>query len=274
MSSEAKLQSRGDWLKKRTETALGIGQDLDKNWPILAKIATVPGNENTFKKARHALQMLDRILDVFEPGQLGLSFNGGKDSVVLMLLLKEACDLHPTHSFTHVQPIWFQNPSHEFPEMKKFVQQVAKDYFTYEEGLKDVRGVMLNRLSTMHLTNSRDFFDSVAYLESSTSIRCMLIASRRSDPGTSPCSLAPCGGSLRPCSILFLHASFYFSLLLSLPAGVLALFPWANAMGKTQQRWESKVVRGGRDKRRGGTAWLYGERNRARKREQVHGVRG
>ena len=100
MSSEAKLQSRGDWLKKRTETALGIGQDLDKNWPILAKIATVPGNENTFKKARHALQMLDRILDVFEPGQLGLSFNGGKDSVVLMLLLKEACDLHP-HTQLH-----------------------------------------------------------------------------------------------------------------------------------------------------------------------------
>ena len=100
-----------------------------------------------------------------------------------MLLLKEACDLHPTHSFTHVQPIWFQNPSHEFPEMKKFVQQVAADHFTYEEGLKDISGVMLNRLSTMHLTNSRDFADSVAYLESSTSIRCMLIASRRSDPG-------------------------------------------------------------------------------------------
>ena len=108
-------QSRRDWLKERKETAQRIGQNLDKNWPILAQLASVPGNENTLKKARHALQVLDRILDVFEPGQLALSFNGGKESTVLMLLLKEACDLHATHSFTHVQPIWFQNPSQEFP---------------------------------------------------------------------------------------------------------------------------------------------------------------
>jgi len=115
--NKAEHQSRGDWLKIRTEQAQHIGQDLDKSWPILDKIASVPGNENTLKKARHALQVLDRMLDVFEPGQIALSFNGGKDSTVLMLLLKEACDLHPSHSFTHVQPIWFQNPLHEFPEM-------------------------------------------------------------------------------------------------------------------------------------------------------------
>jgi len=182
-SPSTEQQSRRDWLKERTETAQRIGQNLDKNWPILAEIASVPGNENTLKKARHALQVLDRILDVFEPGQLALSFNGGKESTVLMLLLKQACDLHATHSFTHVQPIWFQNPSQEFPEMKKYVEQIARDYFTYEEGLKDVRAGKLNRLWTMHITTPQDFSDGVAYLSASTSIRCLLVSSRRTDPG-------------------------------------------------------------------------------------------
>jgi hypothetical protein len=35
---------------------------------------------------------------------------------------------------------------------------------------------------TMHITNSRDFSDGVAYLSASTSIRCFLVPSRRTDP--------------------------------------------------------------------------------------------
>ena len=50
------------WLEERKETAGRIGQDHDKNWPILDQISSVAGNENTKKKARHSLQMLDRIL--------------------------------------------------------------------------------------------------------------------------------------------------------------------------------------------------------------------
>ena len=175
--------SRGDWLKKREETAQRIGQDHDKEWPILAQMAKTPGTQNVIVKARHSLQVLDRILDVFEPGQLAVSFNGGKDSTVLMLLLKAACDLHPTHSFTHVKPIWFQHPTQEFPEMIKFVQEMARTYFTYEEGLKDADDEKLNRLVTMHIMNDRDFYDAIAYLESSTSIRGILMGSRRTDPG-------------------------------------------------------------------------------------------
>ena len=37
--------------------------------------------------------------------------------------------------------------------MKKYEEQIARDYFTYEEGLKDVRAGKLNRTWTMHITN-------------------------------------------------------------------------------------------------------------------------
>lgn len=46
---------------------------------------------------------IDRVLDLFEPGQLALAFNGGKDSTAVMHLVREACARHPTHKFTHVQ---------------------------------------------------------------------------------------------------------------------------------------------------------------------------
>uniref|UniRef100_A0A7S4PB57 FAD synthase n=1 Tax=Guillardia theta TaxID=55529 RepID=A0A7S4PB57_GUITH len=186
--SEAELTMPGvsttEWLDNRTKSAKGIGKFEDKHWPMLQKLASSgPGNANTFKKVRYTLRQIDRILDVFEPGQLALSFNGGKDSTVLMHLIKEACDLHPTHSFTHIQPIWFQNPDNEFPEMQQYVRQVADEHFTYDEGLKTVADEKLNRLWTMHITNPRDFIDALVYLSSSTGLRCIIMGSRRTDPG-------------------------------------------------------------------------------------------
>ena len=46
---------------------------------------------------------IDRCLDLFEPGQLAIAFNGGKDSTAVMHLVREACERHPTHKFTHIQ---------------------------------------------------------------------------------------------------------------------------------------------------------------------------
>ena len=165
------------------QAASDIGKNEDKHWPILDQLAQAgPGNNNTLKKARHALRQIDRMLDVFEPGQLALSFNGGKDSTVrvtcaqsiqrlplcveprlavailssrspclqvMLHLVKAACEQHPTHSFTHVQPIWFQNPTHEFEELKGYVRDMAAEHFTYGDGLKTVSGENLNRLWTV-----------------------------------------------------------------------------------------------------------------------------
>jgi hypothetical protein len=184
----------------------------DKNWPLLEKIA-VSGqhNANTTKKVRHALKQIDRLLDVFEPGQLALSFNGGKDSTVILHLVKAACAEHATHRFSHVQPIWFQDPQHEFPAMVDYVKQSADRYFSDQDGLKTVyEGQLenLNRLWTMHIRSPQvripgisqdfcfiisraskhssaihlqyrqDFIECMVNLASSTGIRCIIMGSR------------------------------------------------------------------------------------------------
>ena len=107
-------------------------------WPMYEKIIRTPGNENTAEKARKALAEIDRILDIMEPGTLALSFNGGKDACAMMHLVREACEHHRTHKFTHVQPIWFKNPTDEFPELVHFVKQQADLYFTHPSQVRRV----------------------------------------------------------------------------------------------------------------------------------------
>lgn len=55
-----------------------------------------------------------------------------QDAVAMMHIVKEACDQHRTHKWTHVQPIWFKNPTDEFPELINFVQEQAKVYFMHQ----------------------------------------------------------------------------------------------------------------------------------------------
>jgi hypothetical protein len=134
------------------DSAREIGADEIKRWPLHERIdAAGTGYINIARKTRNALRQIDRILDVFEPGQLALSFNGGKDSTVLMHLFIAACAQHPTHSFTHIQPIWFRHPDQEFPELVKYVEETAEMEFTHPEGLKGVDGRKLSRLWTMHI---------------------------------------------------------------------------------------------------------------------------
>jgi hypothetical protein len=140
------------WQNYRVSAARQIGTDDIKRWPLHERIeAAGPGYINIARKTRNALRQIDRILDVFEPGQLALSFNGGKDSTALLHLFIAACAQHPTHSFTHIQPIWFRHPEYEFPELVKYIEDTAEAEFTHHEGLKAVDGRKLSRLWTMHI---------------------------------------------------------------------------------------------------------------------------
>ncbi len=97
--SEAFSEFQPDsWQNYRVASARKIGTAENKRWPLLERIeAAGPGYINLARKTRNVLRQIDRILDVFEPGQLALSFNGGKDSATLLHLFIAACDQHPTH---------------------------------------------------------------------------------------------------------------------------------------------------------------------------------
>lgn len=119
----------------------------------------------------HCLTQIERMLDVFEPGQLALAYNGGKDSTCLLELVKAACEKHPTHKFSHVQPVWFQTPGQEFPELVDYVQDVIKNNMADTMGLKTALGDDLARLWCVYVGNQEDYHKAMMTLTSTTAIR-------------------------------------------------------------------------------------------------------
>ena len=193
-----------DWLGWRKKAAQRIGSEEHKRWPLHEKVlAAGPAYVNVAQKVRSALRQIDRILDIFEPGQLALSFNGSKDDTVLLHLFFEACKRHPTHSFTHIQPVWFRDSEQEFPQVSEYIAATARQYFQHKhviassrlkhdmeswskEGNADVdrSGPEESRLWTMHVGHSSEhFIDAVIYLSQQTSIRCLILGNRRTDTG-------------------------------------------------------------------------------------------
>ena len=177
-----------DWHGWRKQTALRIGREEHKRWPLHEKVlAAGPAYVNVAQKVQSALRTIDRVLDVFEPGQLALAFNGSKDDTVLMHLFIEACKHHPSHSFAHIQPVWFRNAEHEHPEVKEYIMATADQHFTHRNDLlsQSPSENSTNRLWTMHVGqgNSKQFIDAVIYLSQQTAIRCLILGNRRTDTG-------------------------------------------------------------------------------------------
>ena len=64
-----------DWHGWRKQTALRIGREEHKRWPLHEKVlAAGSAYVNVAQKVKTALRTIDRVLDVFEPGQLALAF--------------------------------------------------------------------------------------------------------------------------------------------------------------------------------------------------------
>jgi len=164
-------------LQQRTPAPRACRADCD------TAVAAHARNENTAAKVLKALAEIERILDIMEPGTLALSFNGGKDACAMMHLVREACEHHRTHKFTHVQPLWFKNPTDEFPELVEFVQEQAAHYFTHPSQVRSMDGRPLNRLWTLHIANEKDFISGLAKVQRQVPLRCIIMGTRRTDPG-------------------------------------------------------------------------------------------
>lgn len=169
-----------------------LGHEKQKRWPLHDKVlAAGPAYGSLAQKVRSALKQIDRVLDVFEPGQLALSFNGSKDDTVLLHLFIEACAHHPTHRFDRIQPVWFRDPMHEFPEIADYIQATAKAHFMFPldlrqsstPGLHDETTANDCRLWTMQVGGSQGFMDAVIHLSQETAIRCLILGNRHTDTG-------------------------------------------------------------------------------------------
>ncbi|KAM7264771.1 hypothetical protein ACFE04_002454 [Oxalis oulophora] len=86
-------------------------------------------------KYNNAVFVIKRALALYSSEEVAFSFNGGKDSTVLLHLLRAACYLHKMEqscsdgdlSNFPVRTIYFESPS-AFPEINSFTYDMAKTY--------------------------------------------------------------------------------------------------------------------------------------------------
>ena len=122
-----------------------------------------PVRTATQSKVRESLSVIQRALSEYGIDSLTLSFNGGKDCLVLLLLYIYILSHtpHPAHRI----PTCFVTPPHSFPEVDQFVTDCAERY-----GLDVVRIALPMRAA----------FE--AYLAGHPGTKAVLVGTRRTDP--------------------------------------------------------------------------------------------
>ncbi|KAI9801805.1 MAG: hypothetical protein M1825_003178 [Sarcosagium campestre] len=104
-------------------------------------------------QTRTSLGVIRQTLDRYNLPSLSVSYNGGKDCLVLLILFLSALATHPTPLPPKLQSVYIV-PQHAFPEMDAFVEQTARAYHldvaryarpsmkaAFAEYLHDKRGV-------------------------------------------------------------------------------------------------------------------------------------
>ena len=120
MSSTSALVMGGSASPSPHEQALGLHQSL---------VRCAEEEDSSLGKAvKDALQVLSDALRLYGSGCLVTSFNGGKDAVVILHLMRAALAAHheKTGGQGQVSVIFFEVPD-EFPEVDAFVRQSVSD---------------------------------------------------------------------------------------------------------------------------------------------------
>lgn len=105
-----------------------------------------------------------RIQEWYEywEGDVYVSFSGGKDSTVLMDLVKNKCGLKDI-------PIVFVDTGLEFPEIKEFAKQYATDVIkskkSFKEILKNVGYPIISKEVALKIEYSKKYLDSLTKAE-------------------------------------------------------------------------------------------------------------
>eukprot|EP01138_Halocafeteria_seosinensis_P014216 gb/GECG01014515.1/.p1 GENE.gb/GECG01014515.1/~~gb/GECG01014515.1/.p1 ORF type:complete len:563 (+),score=65.13 gb/GECG01014515.1/:1-1689(+) len=117
-----------------------------------------------FRAVEQALQVIRGAFHVYKPQELCFSFNGGKDSTVLLHLLRAVAAERPhtDMEFHQMQHVYFHNDG-EFPEVLDFLKEESNKY-------------------SMNLSHLGQFQDGIQQLVDEKGIRAIFIGTRYSDP--------------------------------------------------------------------------------------------
>jgi len=111
--------------------------------------------------AAQAVSMIQRTVALMGPDACCLSFNGGKDSTVILHLLREALP----DTYTQLTYCYF-NQENEFPEVFRFIDEAAA-----------LHGIGMQRFEQATFTECL-----AALLEQTPSLKCIFVGTRRGDP--------------------------------------------------------------------------------------------
>ena len=113
----------------------------------------------------YSLWRRKKILTSHRPEELSLSYNGGKDCLVLLILLLATLNRYPPTPFPRTLNCIYIVPPHPFPEVDAFVAHTSNTY-----SLTLTRSPLPMRPALS------------AYLSSNPSLRAVFVGTRRTDP--------------------------------------------------------------------------------------------
>ncbi|GAA5912202.1 FMN adenylyltransferase [Sporobolomyces salmoneus] len=126
------------------------------------------------KKVKHALEVVERAIQLYSIHNLALSFNGGKDCTVLIHLLSSSLlRLSPSSVLPSIPTIYVRQPS-PFPQEEYFTSLCSR---RYSLELEAVQGESMKDSLRVWIENRKDRLG-----EEKGEVKGVLVGTRRTDP--------------------------------------------------------------------------------------------
>ncbi|ONH64669.1 putative FAD synthase [Cyberlindnera fabianii] len=124
--------------------------------------------DRTQKRVRHSLSVLQTMLDQFNLDQIAISYNGGKDCLVMLILYLSVLHTrfnNQTLDEHHQLNAVMINYERQFPELVTFINDTTRQYSLHLD---------------QYNTTLKEGFEE--YLDKHTQIKTIIVGTRRTDP--------------------------------------------------------------------------------------------
>lgn len=130
----------------------------DSAFALYSRMRALNASDAGLGKVVHsALDILEQAVRLYGPQNVFSSFNGGKDAVVIMHLLRAVISKYSHDENTHHHPILvYFAVSDEFPEVLQFIQETEKEYNLHLQRsnssiMKGLADIIASKHSDQHL---------------------------------------------------------------------------------------------------------------------------